>query len=241
MPRQTPLSRARARTSRFRQFRRSTGHGHTPASMPVATRPVAQRGPEHEFVYWHPNREGAEPAPETIMREIRLIHPGLRIVKSPVHQRWLVWFPSPAVQHPLCAGWQLVLVWEHPRTGEYLPLSVELLGFNLYLLSRDHIGGNNPALRHFERVQDEIQRKRAARDRQYHENRRAEQRELLDGRRISTAGAGNRFAMHHDGSVVPSQGEINWRLETEKWRIPKHLQQRRQQDREKMRAAGVAL
>jgi hypothetical protein len=232
------LRRARQRSHRFRQQRRSQGHGSTPYTVPLAaTR--SDPGPEQEFIYWYPDRLGIRHAPADLLATIRRdVHPSLDVTWSPIHERWLVWNREPRAQNPLCPGWALVFVWEHPLTRGYLALDPQLLGFNLYLCMRDKVG---TARECFDRVEAQIARTKAARHHADTNSRHDFQRELLRSRRISNIGAGNKFALHHDGTVVPSRGEANWSRERIKWAIPADIQRRIDMDTERKRDAGMSV
>ena len=69
-----------------------------------------------------------------------------------------------------------------------------------------------------------------------------ELREFADlGRQAVLIGQGNKFALHHDGTIVPSRGEVNWTQERSRWQVPGHIHDQMTQDRDRLRAAGVPV
>ena len=201
--------------------------------LPSARRVGPAPGPEVLLWYWHPNRFGSRPPPSAFAAQLRRIDPDLSVVFSPVHERWLVWVKEPRIQHPLCRGWKLLFLWEHPRTKTYLPLN-ELLFHNLLLIDATKYAS---AVDYYTRVQAGIDRARAARAADYDRERQAEQGDLADLYRISNMGSGNRAALHGDGTLVPSRGHQDWLTATRAQRLPRAFLTREQDDREK-RAYG---
>lgn len=178
--------------------------------------------------YWDPQREGVKPPPAAFARQLREIDPDLRVCFNPVLERWVLWFKNPRIgTEPgfpafLRPGWQLLMIWEHPISHDYLPLT-ELLFHNIYVISRGRIGG---AKQYYDRIQANIEREKAERDATYQNDRQAQQADFRSSLQISSAGRGNRFALHHDGGLVASPGEQAWRRETRKTRLgAEHLKQ----------------
>ena len=181
-------------------------------AVPLNQRKGPPLGPEILPWWWHPEREGAQPPPAAFAARLKEIDPELGVCFSPVHERWLIWVRNPRIQHPLCRGWQLLFLWEHPVTKEFLPLN-ELVFHNLYYISAERWPG---AVGYFERIQADIAKQKAALEKDHQNDRRDYQRDFRNSLQISTAGRGNRAAMHHSGTIVPSPGEAAWRAETRK-------------------------
>lgn len=61
----------------------------------------------------------------------------------------------------------------------------------------------------------------------------ADAREFMESTKIKNIGPGNKFARHHDGTIMPSRGEQNWQAELDR-NLPKYLrldQERRRDTR----------
>lgn len=168
----------------------------SPARLPEAAIPH----------YWSPRRYGIQYAPDWFRTKLHAVLPTLEVVWSPYHERWLVWEQSPNVTHRFCAGWSLKFLWQGAE-GEYLPLDERLLA-DLYARDFRRYGG---AVRYFDRLVSEMEDD-LAKQKTETTARIADIREdYLQYRRIKNIGRGSKFALHHDGSVVPSAGEIVWR------------------------------
>lgn len=156
--------------------------------------------------YWHPQRFGARLAPERFRDDLHQIHPDLETVWSPVHERWIVWARSNLVRHPICAGWSLKFVWQ-TSNGGYLPLDARVFAD---IFSRDfrRYGG---ARSYFERFHSEFLRDEQHRKDVTNDESRWLRKDYNQYRKIKNIGRGNKFALHWDGSVVPSAGEVAWR------------------------------
>ncbi len=163
--------------------------------------PAAQR-----VHYWHPQRFGVRLAPERFQDDLHQIHPDLEAAWSPVHERWIVWARSNLVTHPICAGWSLKFVWQTP-TGGYLPLDSRVFA-DIYSRDFRRYGGAQP---YFERLQSEFTRDTQKRKDDTDDESRWLRKDYNQYRKIKNIGRGNKFAMHWDGSIVPSAGEIQWR------------------------------
>lgn len=198
-------------------------------SVPLRPHMGPPPGPEILPWYWHPNREGAQPPPAAFAAQLQRIDSELGVVFSPVHERWLVWVKNPRITHELCRGWQLLFLWEHPTTHEFLPLN-ELLFHNLMLVDATRFAN---AKEYFDRIQADIQQRRDARNKTLNDERHDMQREFIKSTEISSAGKGNKFSLYQDGTVVPSQADANWRAETRHRRLPSALIQQEKDDREK--------
>lgn len=208
---------------RFRRRR----PGEKILTVPV-TQPTTRPGPEILPWYWHPHRDGAQPPPAEFDRQLKEIDPSLFVCFSPVHERWLIWMVSPSSVNSLCTGWKLLMLWETP-SGAYLPLD-ELVFNNLYFIDRRRWQG---AAKYYAHIEREAARALEARNATYEAERESRQAEFEQSFAISTAGRGNRAALHHSGTTVPSRGEQNWLHETRRWRLPSEMLTREREEKER--------
>jgi len=169
---------------------------------------------EHLHQFWHPQRFGVELAPARIRTQLRRINPDLDATWDPTNHRWLIWQREPLVTHRLCPGWSLKIVWKG-HDGRYLPLD-ERLWANIY--ARQLWRYEKAGLGYIDRIISEIERDRAIRKKDTDHELSSRRREYLKTRRISNIGRGNKFALHHDGSIVPSRAEVNWRRELQRFK-----------------------
>ena len=236
----SPLQRARQRSRPFRQFRRSRGGGNTPFHVERAI-PPPDPGPETEFVYWYPDRLGVELAPAATLTKLLAIHPSLSACRPPAkapvpRARWLIWARDTKATNSFCPGWYLVFVWEVTKTHAALALEpFSHLEDCIYAVMAQKVGGTKA---YFQKMFAMREAAKQAKEATYQDGRQAKQREFLASRRISSAGRGNRFALHHDGTIVPSKSELNWFLETAESRMPSDVRQRIRADRDHLRRAG---
>ena len=221
-------------------MRRERGGGTTPFTTPIVAPPL-DPGPEAEFVYWHPDRLGVERAPAGTLTKLLAIHPTLSACrppgKAPVQRsRWLIWARDQKASNPFCPGWYLVFVWEVTKTHEALPLEpFGHLEDCIYAVMAIKVGGQQA---YFKKMFAEREAAKQAREATYQDGRQAKQRDFMASRRISSAGRGNRFALHHDGTIVPSRGELAWLQETAAARMPREVQERLKLEREELRRVG---
>lgn len=200
--------------------------------LPLNMRKGPPPGPEILPWYWNPDRDGVKQPPAAVVRQLRELDPDLRAVFSPVHERYLIWLKSDRIQNALCKGWLLLFIWEDPTTKEYLELGdpPTLLFHNLYLIAAHRFPN---AKGYYDTIQKSIEAKKAEREKDYQNGRRDMQRDYYSSYKISTAAPGNRAALHHSGTIVPSPGEQAWRTETRKWRIPSEQVKQEAADKEK--------
>lgn len=197
-------------------------------SVPI-NQPRERPGPEVLPWYWHPNRDGVTPAPVAFAKQLAAIDPDLRACFSPVHERWMIWVKNPRIQHALCRGWGLLFLWEHPVTKAHLPLS-ELVFHNLMLIDANRFRNG---LEYFDKIQKRIEAAKAEKMKTHTNERQSLQREIRDSWQISSAGKGNKFALHHDGTAELGRGDRNWREDTRKHRLPSALLRQEQDDKER--------
>ena len=184
--------------------------------------------------YWHPDRAGVELAPESFRTRLADISPLLALCRppgnAPLVQKWAMCMRKPSIQSPVCPGWLLLFLWEDAQ-GTVLPLDNRVLA-NLYMISKARFGSGR---KYFEHCVGEMQRDKAAREKTYQSDRAAQQKEFRQSTHISNLGKGNKFARHHDGTLIPSQGQLNWHAqERRKW-IPSAVRQDEDRQREKLR------
>jgi len=182
--------------------------------------------------FWHPDREGAEQAPAEFRRELALVHEDLAIVRPPpgaplpTPRKWLVWYRKPTIRHPLCPGWLLLFVWP-PDPYDPIPLDNRIFA-NLYMIDARRFGNGG---QYFDRIVAGLERDKArkdARDKQYRQDR---VRDYWESTKIKNIGAGNKFALHHDGTIVPSRGERAWTAERAAAMLPESVTRDRERRR----------
>ena len=210
------------------RLRRRRPHEREQFKVPLRTHKGPPPGPEILPWYWHPDREGAQPPPAAFAAQLHTIAPDVQVVFSPVHERWLVWAKNPRIQHEMCRGWQLLMIWEHAITKEFLPLN-EMLFHNLVLI---RVTSHPSAVAYFNKIQKEMGDRKASQLATHDNDRQAQQGEFRQSLQISTAGKGNKFALHHDGTLVPGKAEQAWRAETRKSRLPSAALKQEQDERE---------
>jgi hypothetical protein len=188
-----------------------------------------RRDPEVLPWYWHPDRMGIERPPAAFDAQLKAIDKDLFVTYSKVHERWILWVRNARIQHPMCRGWQLLMIWEHAYTKEFLPLT-ELMFHNIFMISASRFPN---AVKYYEDIQAGIEKRKQELQKDADNDRRALQSELLAGTQISSAGKGNKFALHHDGSVMPSLGELAWRKENRATRLPSDMLKQERDDKER--------
>ena len=196
------------------RLRRRRPHERDTFGVPLNQHTGPKPGPEVLPWYWHPDRDGAQPPPAAFAKQLAEIDPDIKVCFSPVHERYLIWVRNPRIgadpastAHWMCKGWQLLMLWEHPTTHEFLPLS-ELLFHNLVLIRAT---SHPSAVAYFNKIQDGIDKAKASLNASIDNDREAQQADWRQSMQISTAGKGNKFALHHDGTMVPGPAEQAWR------------------------------
>lgn len=148
--------------------------------------------PEYLFQYFHPQFAGIREVPEPWRTRVREIDPRLRVVWHPVRERWVVWFQEPTAANPYSRGWKLVLPWENPYDGSYLPLDERLLATIWARSSR-----KTPGMQYWERIQSEVIRDRMKKEQERQQLSRDIAGDYFDYRQIKNIGLGNKFAESH--------------------------------------------
>lgn len=185
--------------------------------------------------YWHPDRDGVEQAPKAFTEQLLRVHADLACVRPPgnaplPHPRaWILWYRKPTVTYPLCPGWSLLFIWRHE--GEPLPLDERVFA-NLYMISSMHFGG---ASGYFESIVTKMQDEKAGRDKADQQYRDDRTKDYFQSTKIKNIGKGNKFALHHDGTILPGRGERNWLKEREAHMLPASVAAEKRRARERSR------
>ena len=171
--------------------------------------------------YWHPDRTGVEHPPESVRTRLREIHPDLAMCRPPTRAPvrsncWLVWYRKPTITHPLSPGWLLLFPWMAEDLTP-LPIDDDRIYANIY--SRSAITFGN-AKKYFDHVVSEMRKPEDAKEAWHQDDKNQRRKSFWDFTKISTAGRGNKFALHHDGTLLPTRGERNWLNEISYRRMP---------------------
>ena len=185
--------------------------------------------------YWHPAREGVEHAPEDFARELRTVdrYDRVRIVRPPAgaplyfKRAWLIWYRKESVMHPLSPGWLMLNHWRDSH-DEPMPLDGRVFSY-LYSVSAEAFGG---AVRYFDHCVSEMRRDKAAKLATFDQGSRDRREDYRQFMAVKNIGSGNKFALHHDGTVAPSRGQANWLKERRARMIPAEVAADEQRQRE---------
>lgn len=187
------------------------------------------------YQYWHPERTGAEACPASFAAQIASVHPDLAICRppgrAPVQSRpWLVWYRKASVTHALCPGWTLLFCWQ---TQERVPLPLDNRIFaNLYRISAHTFGS---AVAYFQSIVSEMERGKASEAKAQEAYRHDRAHDFFQATKIKNIGRGNKFALHHDGTIIPSRGEANWTAERMGSLLPGSVLKEQREARERQR------
>lgn len=203
--------------------------GRAPQRIPYGTVPVTNNKPLDAgalYHYWYPGRDGVEPCPKAFAKELHRVHADLGICRPPagaptVSHPWLVWYRKASITHWLSPGWMLLFVWQ-TKDLEPLPLDNRVFA-NLYTISAMQFGS---ASAYFDSVVETMRKDKARVRAKDKADTDAQKREFMQSRKIKNIGKGNKFALHHDGGIVPSRGEANWSAELERERMPGELKKK---------------
>ena len=171
--------------------------------------------------YWHPDREGVEQAPEHFRRELELISPDVKVVRPPASAptyyplAWLAWYRNHRVTHYLSPGWLMLREWRD-RNRVPLPLDQRVFSY-LYSVSARAFGNGK---KYWDHCVVEMQRDKAAREKVHTDGTRDRMEDYRQYTQIKSIGTGNKFALHHDGTSVPSRGQANWLAERRRRMAP---------------------
>lgn len=175
--------------------------------------------------YWHPQRDGVEQAPDDFQRELALISTDVRVVRPPAGaplyytRAWLVWYRKPSVTHPLSPGWLMLRDWRD-SAGEPLALDARVFSF-LYSVSARVFGNGR---KYWDHCVEEMKRDRAAKEKIHRDGNHDRTEDYRRFMQVKNIGAGNKFSLHHDGTVVPSRGQANWLHERRKRMRPADME-----------------
>lgn len=208
------------------------------------------------FHYWHPDRSGVEQAPERIQTKLNAIagfdedgRPKAVIVRPPAGAPtrchcWLVFKRAPEITAALSPGWFLVLAWHDGDEPRPKPLNIDddRLWANLYLQSvkagREVIGRDfDKAVDYFDhamKVADENTKRTEREIDQYRDDRA---KDYFDYTKIKNIGHGSKFALHHDGTIMPTKQEEAW-LRERGHSLPGQVVER---DRDEIKRAGTTV
>lgn len=188
---------------------------------PISTATPAMLPDEAMDYYWHPDREGVEVPDEGFRRELALVSPDVQVVRpregAPLYYKraWLLWYRKPKVQHYLSPGWLFLRDW---RTNDGEPMTLDARVFSyLYSVSARVFGSGK---RYWEHCVREEQRDKAAREKVHTDGNHDRVEDYRQYMGIKNIGAGNKFALHHDGGGVPSKGHANWLKERRARMVP---------------------
>lgn len=173
--------------------------------------------PEALMHFWHPERDGVEPCPADFAATLATIHRDLRMVRPPlraptVSTPWVMWIRQPRITHWISPGWQLLFCWQDRTeidgraTLTPLPLDGRVFA-NLYKISAEHFGG---AKAYFDSIVKTLVADREGKDKEQRNYRHDRAHDYWQSTKIKNIGRGSKFALHHDGTVVPGRGESNW-------------------------------
>lgn len=186
--------------------------------------------------FWYPDRDGVEDVSAVDKAFARRLHDtsaDLRMVRPPAGapipgRPWLMWYRKSAITYHLCPGWSLLFVWREAN-GTPLPLDDRIFA-NLYRISAAAFGD---AEAYFDSIVKKLKDDKQRSKDQDKANTDAKRREMMASRRISTAGKGNKFALHHDGTIVPSRSEQNWVRENAARSMPGEMAKAARERRER--------
>lgn len=185
--------------------------------------------------YWHPDRESVEVASEDFMRDLRAVDKldRVRVVRPPAGaplcfpRAWLVWYRKPSVTHYLSPGWLMLREWRDVR-GEPLPLDGRVFSY-LYSVSAEQWGNGR---QYWDHCVAEMGRERASKEKFHRQGNHDRMEDYRQFTQVKNIGSGNKFSLHHDGTVVPSRGQANWLAERRHRMIPGDLARDEAQQRE---------
>lgn len=174
-----------------------------PFSVPI--RGKRRLDPEVLPHWWHPDRLTVQLAPQRFRDQLHAIHPGLEATKYPLDGTWILWSRNPEVTHRLCPGWTLLFLWQDERATP-LPLDDRVF-YNLY--RRDPRRYRN-AVQYFDTAQAQLKDAKDKRDAAFDADRDDRVHDFQQYTKIKNIGSGSKSALHHDGTVLPSRGELLW-------------------------------
>jgi hypothetical protein len=225
----------------MRRRPRKLGPAGRPLRLPVMTAPEAVLPDAALDYYWHPEREGVEHAPADFLRDLKSIdlNDRVRVVRPPpgaplLYKRaWLLWYRNPRVTHYLSPGWLMLCEWRG-SDGEPLSLDQRVFSF-LYSRSAKEFGNGR---KYWQHCVSERNREKAAMNKIHTDGNHDRTEDYRQFMKIKNIGAGNKSALHDDGTVVPSRGQANWLAERRKRMIPGDVARAEARQHERQREAG---
>jgi hypothetical protein len=186
---------------------------------PQKTQPLDREALPH---FWHPDRFGVEHPPDEWRQKLSAVHEDLRLTRAPARapvsvRCWQLWMKKGSITHALCPGWSLLMLWQF--NNEPLPLDERLFAA-IYHFDARHMGD---AVKYFDRIISERDKARELREKRYKQSLYDEGREFRQSTKISNLGSGSKFALHHDGTIIPSRGEVNWNAERRRSTLPSKI------------------
>ena len=222
------------RVSSFKRLMGRRPRRRRPFALPLIPKhePLPRAALPH---YWHPDRAGVEMCSDDFAEQLRDIYPDLRACRPPAgapirQRRWAVWVRKPAVTHALCPGWLLLFQWP-PEPYRPIPLDNRVFA-NLYQISAKRFGN---AQRYWEACERERQKLKDSKQKRFMGETMDRAKDHHKSLQISSAGKGNRFALHHDGTLLPGKGTRNWLKETERTRLPGEVLRDKERQRDEAR------
>ena len=217
---------------------RKIGPGGRRIGIPVAAPKEAVLPDEALDYYWHPDRDGVEHAPPEFVRDLQSIDltDRVRIVRPPpgapliFKRAWLLWYRNPRVTHYLSPGWLMLCEWRG-SDGEPLPLDSRVFSF-LYSRSAKEFGNGK---KYWDHCVAERNREKAAMNKVHTDGNHDRGEDYRKFMQIKNIGAGNKSALHDDGTVIPSRGQRNWLAERRQRMIPGEVAKQEAQQREASR------
>jgi len=177
--------------------------------LEVSTRTPPELPRAALFHYWHPDRPGIELCPAWFAAEVALKSDALRVHRpppgAPTHGHpWLVWYRKPEVTHPLSPGWFLLRIWWDDLDSRLLTA-----------LDDASARKWGDARQYFDHVAEDLAAAYQAQDRERKGETLDRAFDFREYTKIKNIGRGSKFALHHDGTLIPSRGELNWQRERE--------------------------
>lgn len=172
--------------------------------MPVAH---VKRDADPEIIpyWWYPGRLGVELAPQDFLDKLVAIHPSLSCTKYPLDGTWMLWSRNPEVTHRFCPGWSLLFLWMDEKQKP-LPLDSRVF-FNLY---RRDPRRYRRCVDYFDQINAELKDAKDRREVAMDNDRNDRVHDFQQYTKIKNIGHGSKSALHHDGTVLPSRGELLW-------------------------------
>lgn len=206
-------------------------------AAPVATRKVMGR--ESMYHYWHPGRDGVEQAPADVRAELARISPDLRLVRPPMGaplptHPWVMWYRRERITHEICPGWLLLFTWQERVADVLQPLPLDSRLYEQLFSASARAAGD--ARDYFDTLMAAQEAAKAKTAKAHADHGRDVSKDFFETTKIKNIGRGNKFALHHDGTIEPGRGEAAWQAERARTTLPADYLQRQRDDAEQRRA-----